>query len=66
MAALLATMKLVLEMHSRGAILSEELGQLQDCRQTTVSVKLTESALQVDIAGKGTYPVSPSATMGRM
>jgi hypothetical protein len=38
MTTLLTTVKLILEMYSRGAILSEELGQFEDCRQTTVSV----------------------------
>jgi len=37
MSAFLASMELILEMHCCGTVLCEELRQLENCRETTMS-----------------------------
>ena len=63
MAALLSAVQLVLEVDSRSTILGEQLGELNDSGQTTMSGKSISQKLPVNRFG--THPVSPSATMGR-
>lgn len=40
MAALLSTMELILEMDRRSTVFRKEFGELENCRQATVSVSV--------------------------